>query len=229
MGKYRYVLLDADMTLLDFRRSEREALLRALARHGLPRDEDAVAAYSRINDALWKAMARGEVDQDFLVVERFAALLRVLDAAGDPRAINRDYVAALGEEAHLLPGALEFCRRLRDAGLVTAIATNGLPAAQRGRWRRSGLDRVVPRLFVSLELGAQKPDPVFFQRALEALGVEDRARAVMMGDGLDTDILGANRAGIDSIWYNPGKKLPEGPARPDYTVESYEEALRLLL
>lgn len=229
MGRYPYVLLDADMTLLDFRRSEREALCRTLDRHGLPRNEETVDTYSKINDALWKAMARGEVDQDFLVVERFAALQRAVGGGADPRAMNRDYAAFLGEEAHLLPGALEFCRRLREGGLELAIATNGLPAAQRGRYRRSGLDQAVPHLFISMELGAQKPNPAFFQRVLDKLGVADPSQAVMVGDGLDTDILGGNRAGIDTIWFNPEGRPLTGPARPTCTAASYEEILRILL
>lgn len=229
MGRYHYILLDADMTLLDFCRSERAALKRTLTRHGLPWNEETIQTYSKINGALWKALARGEVDQDFLVVERFAALLRSLNAVGDPRAMNRDYAAFLGEEAHLLPGALEFCQQLRDAGLLTAIATNGLPIPQRGRYRRSGLEQAVPHLFISMELGAQKPDPAFFDRILDALNVTDRTRAVMVGDGLDTDILGGNQAGIDTIWYNPAGKLLTGSARPTYTAASYEEIIQILL
>lgn len=229
MGKYHFVLLDADMTLLDFHRSEREALRRTLAKHGLPQDRETLDAYAKINDALWKAMARGEVDQDFLVVERFTALQRARGGQADPRTLNRDYAAFLGEEAHLLPGALDFCRRLREGGLELVIATNGLPAAQRGRYSRSGLDQIIPRLFISMELGAQKPQPAFFDRVLDALGVADRSLAVMVGDGLETDILGGNRAGIDTIWFNPEDKPLSGPARPTYTAAGYEEILRILL
>lgn len=229
MGNYQYVLLDADMTLLDFRRSEREALNRTLQTHGLPQTRETVNTYAKINDALWKAMARGEVDQDFLVVERFAALLRTLHTVGDPRALNRDYAAFLGEEAWLLPGALEFCRRLRDSGLTLAIATNGLPCAQRGRYHRSGLDRVIPHLFISMELGAQKPDPVFFERILNALDVTDRARVIMVGDGLETDILGASRAGLDSAWFNPESRPLTGSVQPTCIAASYDELLDLLL
>lgn len=229
MGKYKAVLLDADMTLLDFRRSERAALSWVLERYGLPRNEEVLSAYSRINDALWKAMARGEVDQGFLVVERFSALLRTLEAAGDPKALNHDYELRLGEEAYLLPGAMELCRDLAAGGLTLAIATNGLPAAQWGRYRRTGLDRVVPHLLVSAELGAAKPDPAFFDRALERLGVTDRSAAVMVGDGLETDILGGSRAGLDTVWYNPGGLPLSGPAVPTYTAADYGALRDLLL
>ena len=50
----------------------------------------------------------------------------------------------------------------------------------------------------------------------------------MVGYGLGTDILGGNRAGIDSIWYNPDHLPLTGPAVPTYTAASYDEILRLL-
>lgn len=228
MPRYDTVLLDADMTLLDFRRSERAALTRVLEKWGLPQDEKVCEDYSKINAALWEAFARGEVDQDFLVVERYAALLRLYGDGQDPKKLNHDYEQFLGEEAYLLPGALEFCGAMRDAGLTLAIATNGLPVAQRGRYARTGLCDVVPHLFISMELGAAKPQAEFFDRVLSALDVADRGRAVMVGDGLDTDILGANRAGLDSVWFNPGQHTRSGPAAPTFEASSYGEVLSFL-
>lgn len=228
MPRYHTVLLDADNTLFDFDRSEREALRRTLLRWELPHDGEVLAVYSRINHALWDAFARGEVDQDFLVVERFAALLRVLGQSRDPRAMNRNYELCLGEEGWLLPGAADFCRALNDLGVTSAIATNGLPAAQRGRYTRTGLDKLVPRLYISMELGAAKPHPVFFEKILADLNLPSPAGVVMIGDGLSTDIAGGSRAGMDTIWFNPGGLPLTGPIRPTYTAASYSELLALL-
>ena len=228
MPRYDVVLLDADMTLFDFHRSERTALEQVLEQYGLPRSEQVLRDYTKINAALWDAFARGEIDQDFLTAERFAALMRAHGGQADPRQVNRSYELALGEQAHLLPGAEDFCRALSRLGLTLAIATNGLPAAQRGRYARTGLDRYIPHLFISLELGAQKPQRAFFDRICAALGVTDRSRAVMVGDGLATDILGGNRAGMDTVWYNPAHLPLTGPARPTYTAGSYGEILALL-
>lgn len=229
MARYDVVLLDADMTLLDFEKSEELALRRVLTKWGLPCHEEARRTYSRINSALWDAFARGEVDQDELIVERFAAFMRIYGEAGPAAELNQDFMTFVGEEAHLLPGALEFCRTLKDAGLTLALATNGLPTAQRGRYVRTGLDKLIPHLFISMEVGAAKPQPAFFQRVLEALNVTDRSRAVMVGDGLGTDILGASRAGLDSIWYNPAGKELTGAAVPTWQADSYETILEILL
>ena len=63
---------------------------------------------------------------------------------------------------------------------------------------------------------------------LEALGVSDRSRTVMVGDGLGTDILGADRAGIDSIWYDPGGAGLTRSVIPTWRAGSYEEILASL-
>ena len=228
MGRYDIVLLDADMTIFDFERSERESLRRTLEFHGLPCTDEVEATYLKINHALWDAFARGEVDQDFLVVERFEALSRIYDMGWDSARVNRDYLNGLGEEAHLLPGAMEFCRTLKDMGLTLAIATNGMPVAQRGRYTRTGMDRVIPHIFISMELGVQKPLPAYFDKVCEALNVTDRSRVVMIGDSLGSDILGGNNAGIDTVWYNPKGTPLTGRAVPTYTVSSYGEILELL-
>ncbi len=228
MHPYDIVLLDADMTLLDFERSERESLRRTLEQHGLPCTPEVEATYLKINHALWDAFARGEVDQDFLVAERFDALGRVYNMGWVGARVNRDYLNGLSEESHLLPGAMEFCRGLKEMGLTLAIATNGMPVAQRGRYTRTGLDQVIPHLFISMELGVQKPMAAYFDKVCEALGVTDRSRVVMVGDSLTSDILGGNNAGIDTIWYNPGRVPLTGAAVPTYTVGSYEEILAIL-
>ena len=228
MARYDIVLLDADMTIFDFERSERESLRRTLEHHGLPCTDEVEATYMKINHALWDAFARGEVDQDFLVVERFDALGRVYDMGWVAAKVNRDYLNGLGEEAHLLPGAMEFCRTLKGMGLTLAIATNGMPVAQRSRYTRTGMDQIIPHIFISMELGVQKPLPAYFDKVCEALNITDRSRVVMVGDSLTSDILGGNRAGIDTIWYNPKGAPLTGGATPTYTVSDYQEIIDIL-
>lgn len=228
MRPYDIVLLDADMTLFDFDRSEREGLRRTLEQYSMPFSPEIYETYRKINSALWESFFKGKVDQDFLVVERFAALQRLYGGDCPPQELNRTYERCLGEEAHLLPGAADFCQALKELGLTLAIATNGMPVAQRGRYTRTGLDKLIPHLFISMELGVQKPLPAYFDRVFEALGVTDRSRAVMVGDSLTSDIQGGSNAGIDTIWYNPSHKPLTGYVRPTYTVSGYDEILRIL-
>ena len=228
MPCYGVILFDADNTLFDFDRAEEEALRATLARYGLPVTARSVAAYLAINRELWARFDRGEVSREWLVVERFARLLRTLGRPGDPAAMNRAYLTRLGEGAFLLPGAEALCRALAPR-CTLAIVTNGVALAQRARFEASPLRDVVPWLFISEEVGARKPDPAFFAPVLRALGEPDRARVLMVGDNLLTDIRGGINAGLDTAWFNPNH-LPGGPdVRPTWEVDGFPALEALIL
>lgn len=229
MPRYDFVLLDADMTLFDFERSEAEALKEVLTARGYPTDQETLALYLRINAALWDANARGEITQDFLTTERFAAFMRAKGGDHDPRQFNEDYLASLGRHGYLLEGAEAFCRRLVQAGRTLAIVTNGIPEAQWGRLNASPLKALISHMFVSMEMGCQKPQRQFFDKVCGVLGIADRRRAVVMGDALNTDIRGGLNAGIDTLWYNPRGLPPDPHIPPTYTAASYQSALAVLL
>ena len=68
---YTTVLFDADGTLLDFSRSEDEAVRATMLFAGITPDDEKVATYSRINDGLWKMLERGEIEKSVLLYRRF--------------------------------------------------------------------------------------------------------------------------------------------------------------
>ena len=228
MLAYPVVLLDADNTLFDFDAAEHKSLCAVLTARGYTPDEATVETYLNINTGLWDAFARGEVEQDFLLVERFRRFEQAMGGHHDPVQFNADYLAGLASNGDLIPGALEFCKRLSELGCTLAIVTNGATVAQRGRYSASPLREYIPRLFISQELGVRKPDPLFFDHVCRKLELSDRSRAVVMGDNLGSDILGGNRAGIDTIWYNPRGEALTGPTRPTYTVSGFGAALDII-
>ena len=228
MPRYDSVLLDADNTLFDFDAAEHTALRRALEARGYPFTPEAEAMYHAINRPLWAAFDRGDVTQDFLVVERFRRLTEALGGRDDPAAFNRDYLAYLGQGSQLLPGAEALCRDLRAAGCRLALATNGVARVQRARLEASPLKEAFQAVIISQEVGAQKPQPAFFAAAMAALGVRDKSRCVMVGDTLGSDIRGGIAAGLDTIWYRPRGGSP-GDLSPTYTAASLREVGQYIL
>ncbi len=226
MPGYDAVLLDADETLFDFSRSEREALGRTLERYRLP--PEALERYLEVNRALWAAFDRGEISQKELTRRRFAVLCEEYGLEADPEGMNGFYLTCLGQAPYLLPGAEAFCRRLAGR-CVLAIVTNGLSVAQRGRYTGTGLDKLIPHIFISQEVGSQKPQREYFEAVLSALALPAGSRTVVMGDSPTSDILGANRAGLDCIWYNPKGRSCPGGIVPTYTVTGYREAAEIIL
>lgn len=229
MPNYRWVLLDADNTLFDFDRAEHEALQRALSDRGRPLTPETERTYLTINRALWSAFDRGEVSQDWLIVERFRRLNAALGLESDPAAFNRDYLTYLGQGAYLLPGALDLCRDLSQAGCTLAIATNGVARVQRARMASSPLSHHISHLFISEELHAQKPQLAFFTPILAQLGVTDKSLCLMVGDNLQSDILGGQTAGLPTAWYNPHRRPNTTGVTPTFTVQNYKELKDLIL
>ncbi|MPM51145.1 Pyrimidine 5'-nucleotidase YjjG [bioreactor metagenome] len=84
-------------------------------------------------------------------------------------------------------------------------------------------------MFISQEMGVQKPDKAYFDHILNAFGTDDRTKFLMIGDSFSADMQGGVNAGIDTCWYqNPGAE-PDADIRPTYVVRGYDELLDLLL
>lgn len=72
-----------------------------------------------------------------------------------------------------------------------------------------------------------KPEPPLFRQALARLGIGPD-RAVMVGDSLFSDIAGARRAGLRSIWLRPADAAENPQPEPDLTIRSFAQLLPLL-
>ena len=225
--KYRYLLVDNDNTLMDFSLAEHRALRETLTACHLPHDDGACALYARLNDALWRALERGETTFDILRVKRFAQLLDHLGpnaAYPAPQALCDAYEACLGTHAELMPGAMALMEALHGHMRI-ALVSNGLSRIQRGRLSVCPFAPMLDAVIISEELGISKPNPAMVDAALDALGCQDRRQAVFLGDSLTADVAAARAAGIDCIWLAPpGQSSP----LPTYTVHSLDEARTLL-
>ncbi len=107
------------------------------------------------------------------------------------------------------------------------LLTNGAPDLQREKLRGSGLGVFFDVVIISGEVGIGKPEPRIFDLVCERLNVGSET-AAMVGDSLDRDISGAQRAGIRAIWLNRDNKERNDSVQPDYEVESLNELCEYL-
>ncbi|MBR7185010.1 MAG: YjjG family noncanonical pyrimidine nucleotidase [Clostridia bacterium] len=227
MKPYTWLLFDADGTLLDFDLAERTALTETLAEYGITADESMLAVYSRINDAIWKQIEVGTFDRDQLNQVRFSRFAAEYGFVYDPEQVGETYFAHMARQNQLIDGALELCRALQEFYSL-AIITNGTAFIQHSRLDNTPLLACMQHLFISQEVGAEKPSPAFFDVVAAAIPDFDRSRALVIGDSLTSDIAGGIAAGIDTCWYNPHGKAAPADRMPTYTVRNYND-LRTLL
>ncbi|MBR1821553.1 MAG: YjjG family noncanonical pyrimidine nucleotidase [Clostridia bacterium] len=224
--RYKVILMDADETLFDFQAGNRIAVSQLMDEVGYVHP-DRYAQYEAINLQCWAALEKGLMTQNQLKTARFVRFFDRYRIEGDPKAAGERFVALLGEQAQLLPHAEEAVRQIA-AALPVIILTNGITAVQKNRLARSPLKNVVSGMVISEEVGVSKPRPEIFYEALERLGVRPRD-ALMIGDGVNSDIRGANNAGVDACWLNPaGKPLPEG-VHAEYIVSDLRACVEIAL
>ena len=223
---YKYLLFDADNTLFDFDRSEKQALAETFAGFGAAISEAEIEAYHRINDALWKKLERGETTREKLKVQRFAEFIEYLGASEiDAFAAAAAYVERLSEQCFLIDGALGLCEHLSRKYPLYLI-TNGITTVQKKRFAKSPIKKFFKNVYISEEMGATKPDERYFRLVAGDIGDGDPENYLVIGDSLSSDIQGAVNFGCDSVWIAPeGKTDP----RPTYTVRGFSEIYEILL
>lgn len=207
------VWVDLDDTIIDFTTNAHTALVRLW--HNYPQlqtlfsSPDAWAeAYEHHNMALWALYSQGRVTRPFLRMERFRL---PLTEAGMPDADARQlsdsfdtiYLDYLAQERVLMPGALDFLKRLRATGVRIGCLSNGFKEVQYRKMRTAGVDSYFDITVLSDDIGINKPDVRLFDYAMERVGDTDPAHHLMIGDNLATDIAGARAAGWHALWYHP--------------------------
>ncbi len=210
MVRYHTILFDADNTLLDFFKSEKEALRDALGLLGVLSNEEMLKKYSEINDGVWKMLERGEITKAELRELRFALFSSHFSLGIDVPRLANLYTELLATKSFLMDGASEACQRLAEHCRLYVI-TNGMASVQHGRFDSSPLFPLFQGAFISDEIGAEKPSPLFFEHVAAKIPQFDPRDTLVVGDSLTSDIKGGVDAGIDTCWFNPGgKPVPDG-------------------
>ncbi|QJD92803.1 noncanonical pyrimidine nucleotidase, YjjG family [Duganella dendranthematis] len=225
---HKLFLFDLDDTLLDFKASEQLSFARTLQALGMDGDlAQLFLGYQAINLALWRAFETGAVSKDFLKVERFRKTFAENGLELDPEAASRLYLESLSDTVVLIDGALQLCATLAGMGEV-GIITNGVEAIQNQRIAKSGLREHISFVATSEACGYAKPDVRFFEYAARMARPFAKEDAIIIGDRLDADILGANRYGIDSCWFNPERLPNVSEAVPTFEIDNLPAMLASL-
>lgn len=222
------ILFDLDDTLFDFHADERAALEKTFASLQLPADDAVCARYSEINQAQWKALERGEITRAQVKLRRFELLLAEM---GQPKeqAVQAAgiYQERLSEDYHFMDGAPELLETLNGRYRMFLVS-NGTLSVQEGRLKKAGIGHYFADIFISEQLGADKPSKRFFDLAFANIADFDVKTAVIVGDSLTSDIRGGIHAGVRTIWFNSEGLPPDEGIPADFTLKKLKDLPELL-
>lgn len=217
---YKYILWDIDGTILNFKAAENLAIKALFEKYKLGTcTDEMIAEYSVINDKYWQALERGEMSKPEILVGRFIEWFGTISVdtsvASD---FNADYQVTLGDYVVFEEDAVEILKAEKEKGYRLIAVTNGTKIAQEKKLKTSHLDEIFDAVYISEDVGFEKPSVNYFSNVFDKEGITDKSEVVIIGDSLTSDILGGTNAKIDTIWYNPSSKKN---TREDITV-TYE-------
>lgn len=234
--KYKDLFIDFDDTLYDTHGNAEIALRETFEAFHLeryfPDPQIFYDVYWQTNIDLWTRYSKGEITRDFLIVERFRRPL----SSG----INLDVTEQFCLEVSDLfldfcsskPGVIEDAHELMDylkrKGYKIHMTSNGFHEVQYKKLAACGLRDYFDTIILSEDAGANKPSPLFFDYALKQTGAQ-RESTLMLGDNLQTDILGALSAGIDAMLFNRWNvDIENCPQVPSFIVNNLKEVMKVL-
>ena len=235
MKRYTTLFIDLDNTLYDFSGNSREAYSIVYTLLGYERWFDSFEHYYTIyeeyNLQLWALYAEGKITKERLNAERYAHPLRVVGVP-DADAVSARFwdeaMKRLPLGQRLMPYAREVLEYLRPRYKLY-ILSNGFTELQARKMRSAGIDHYFDGVVLSEDIGVNKPNPAIFEHALRVADVS-AAEALMIGDNFEVDIEGAQRVGIDQVYYDVAHlSLNEKHCHPPtYTIGSLLELKDIL-
>ncbi|WP_430809467.1 MULTISPECIES: YjjG family noncanonical pyrimidine nucleotidase [unclassified Carboxylicivirga] len=228
--KYKHLFFDLDHTLWDFEANS-EATLRILfSSYQLSRYftdyEQFHAKYEVHNRFLWAQYRRSNVDKKTLNVQRF--YLPFAEVGFDDHAVAQqfanDYLRISATQTLLFPNTMEVLDELKER-YTLHIITNGFKEVQNKKLVNSGLRSYFTNIFISELIGVQKPDTYFFDYAVKSCHASKK-ECLVIGDSLEADIRGAQKAGIDQVFFNTRQLDFEGEVT--HEISALKELLTFL-
>ncbi|WP_275002713.1 HAD family hydrolase [Promicromonospora iranensis] len=206
----KVVLFDLDDTLVDQEGASRTALLDWLPELGLDLDDpdELVAAWHTIAEDAYARYQRREItfqDQRRVRVREFLGADATDDEADE---LFTGYLSRYERAWIAFDDAVPALRRVRDAGLVVAVLTNGDSVHQRRKLDRTGLAEHLDVVVASDDLPAGKPDPRAYAATCEILGVAP-GDVLMVGNDLEKDFQGPLDAGLGAVLLDRNDRYPD--------------------
>lgn len=222
---YKAVFIDVDDTLLNFEICCRAAFGKSFETFHLEYDDKIYLLFKEINDELWRKQKQGLLPIKDVLELRFKELFNASHIKVDPAAFESAFQEHLSNEYALEPGALDIIPFLHSNHSLY-VTSNGILTMQRRRLESAGLLPYFSDLFVSDDIGHEKPSADFFTECLRRCQFKNN-EVLIIGDSLEADIIGGAGCKVDTCWYNPHNRPNNIDVNVNYMINNLLELKHL--
>lgn len=210
LNKYEHIFFDLDNTLWDFDANSKETLKELYKGYlsgelGADGFERFFEKYVEVNGKFWDLYRHDKVSKSDLRIDRFQETLLSfgIDRFTLAKYISEEYLKICPLKTKLMDGAIEILDHLRERNYPMVIITNGFEEVQHIKMENSGLKKYFENIVTSEKIGSKKPYPEIFQYAFSSVNANAKS-SVMIGDNHESDIIGADNLGMDSVYLQLG-------------------------
>ena len=226
--KYEILLFDADNTVLDFDKSEEQALQRAFFEMGLDFSQNTLKTYRKNNVREWQLFELGKLTKPQVLINRFVYTFADLQLPAELAQRTGDlYEEYLKLGFFVVPHAEEVLAALQGKCKLY-IVSNGVAEIQNSRMKGSGMEKYFIDRFVSETVGYPKPQIEYFDYCFAHIDGFDKSKTLIIGDSLTSDIQGGVNAGIDTCWFNPAHAENKSDLTPTYEIDDLRQLLEIV-
>ena len=223
----KIILMDLDNTIIDFNECARHSIMGIFEELGFQYNENVFSTFITENVKIWKRLELGEIDKPFLRANRWNIILSKLGIDYDGTIIEEWFENGVAKGAYPVEYAYELLEYLYKKYDIYVVS-NGFRFVQESRVKIGKYDKYFKELFLSEDIGIQKPDIRFFDYCYEKIGCPPKEELILIGDSLSADIKGGNTFGIDTIWFNKNQDPESDVTKATYTVNHLKEIEKIL-
>lgn len=236
MKQYKDLFIDFDDTLYDTYGNAVIALSETFDYFQLKRyfsdPQVFYDSYWEANIDLWSRYSRGEITRDNLIVERFRRPL----SEGKGIEVTKEFCLEVSDrfldfcsnKPGVVDGAHEVMDYLKKKGYRMHMTSNGFHEVQYKKLAACGLKDYFDNIILSEDAKYNKPSKAYFDYALKIAGAQSDS-VLMIGDNLNTDILGALHAGLDAMLFNRWQvDVSSVTPQPTFVVDKLRDIIKIL-
>lgn len=202
---YKAIFLDIDDTIFDFELCSRNALKDSFLKLNIPYKESYYTVFKEIDNMLWSKQKSGKLTVEEVLNKRFKILFRDINIDANTSSAKDIFKTSLSNQYIFTPNAYEIIEYLYGKYEIYA-ASNGNLSTQLNRLKLAGILEFFKDIFVSDDIGYEKPNINFFKESLRRGNLKP-SEVFLIGDSIEADIIGGKNYDIDTCWYNPNNKV----------------------
>ncbi|GEN75850.1 YjjG family noncanonical pyrimidine nucleotidase [Chryseobacterium hagamense] len=214
--KIQHIFFDLDNTLWDHRRNAYLTIQELFNKEeiGLKYNiafDEFHSVYHEINEKLWEDIRDGIIDKEYLRKHRFYDTFRRFEVDDETLSVyfEEHFLDKILNHNKLVEGAGYILEYLKAKHYTLHIISNGFKEVTERKCILSGIDKYFKTITSADTVGVRKPRPEIFEYSLNLAGAE-KENSMLIGDDWIADVTGAQRFGMDVIFFDVLNENKEG-------------------